>query len=100
MYPAAASGLSRALGGRLWAENSSTPYYFYRDSSSVLHRVDYDDVESLTLKYKYARQAGARGIGMWTANSIDYTNKSQVSSFWEAMKVFTAEDDMKQAVVV
>ena len=98
-YPAAASGLTKAVGGgRRWDAGSSTPYYFYNDNDDVqgggggvtttLHRVDYDDVESLKLKYAYAKEAGVRGVGMWTASSIDYANASQVQEFWEALKVF------------
>ena len=38
--------------GRIWQENSSTPHFFYRDAKAAgrLHRVDYDDSESLRLK--------------------------------------------------
>jgi len=87
-YPQMVSGLSKAIGGRRWDSKSSTPYYFYMGANSTYHRRDYDDVESLTLKYKYAKSAGARGVGMWTADGIDYRNVSQVSAFWNALKAF------------
>ena len=33
--------------GRIWQKNSSTPHFFYRDVNKTLHRVDYDDSQSL-----------------------------------------------------
>lgn len=103
-YPGAAGLLlSSSIGGRHWAANTSTPYFYYRDRSSALHRVDYDDVDSLRIKYAYARTAGHRGVGMWTANSLNYTNVSEVSSFWEALKEFEpppGEDDVANLAYV
>ena len=41
------------------------------DAKGLMHRVDYDDPKSLKLKYGYAKQAKALGVGMWTATAID-----------------------------
>ena len=87
-YPEMAAGLANAIGGRRWDNKSSTPYYYYLGTNNTLHRRDYDDVESLTLKYEYAKSAGACGVGMWTADSIDYKNQTEVASFWQALKAF------------
>ena len=38
--------------GRIWQANSSTPHFYYRDVNKTLHRVDYDDSQSLIAKYK------------------------------------------------
>ena len=50
--------------GRIWQANSSTPHFFYLDVNQKLHRVDYDDSQSLVAKYLYAKSVGARGTGM------------------------------------
>lgn len=89
--PAVFEELQNAIGGRRWQANASTPYFFYKDTKTgLVHRVDYDDIESLSIKYFYAKVAGARGVGMWTASSIDYKNASHVHNFWQALKAFTA----------
>ncbi len=75
--------------GRIWQENSSTPHFFYRDVNNTLHRVDYDDSQSLIAKYKYAKSVGARGTGMWTASSLDYNGDPDMGkTFWEDLKNF------------
>ena len=83
-----ASGLTKAVGGRRWDNKSSTPYYYYLDTNGTFHRRDYDDTESLILKYEFAKSSGACGAGMWTADSVDYTNRTQVEEFWDALLHF------------
>lgn len=70
--------------------NSSTPHFFYTNvSDGALHRVDYDDSQSLRLKYGYAKSVGARGTGMWTASALDYNGDQEMGKmFWEDLKVF------------
>jgi spore germination protein YaaH len=52
--------------------------------------VDYDDSESLTLKYQYAKSVGARGVGMWTASALDYTGDPAMGqAFWRDLKQFS-----------
>ena len=80
--------LATALSpGRIWQSNSSTPHFFYRDANSTLHRVDYDDSQSLRLKYNYAKSVGARGVGMWTASAIA-SDAQMVTQFWKDLKEF------------
>lgn len=62
-YPAALELLRDASGGRRWATNSSTPYFYYRDTNQTLHRVEYDDSESL--KAKYARDGSPGGCALF-----------------------------------
>jgi len=76
--------------GRVWDSNSSTPHFFYTHAlDGTLHRVDYDDSESLRLKYQYAKSVGARGTGMWTASALDYVgDPAMAQTFWEDLKQF------------
>lgn len=32
----------------------------------------YDDIESLSLKYRLVAEKGLLGVGVWTANMLDY----------------------------
>ena len=73
---------------RVWQDNSSTPYLFYTDNST-LYRIDYDDSESLRLKYTFAKKAGVRGIGMWTASSLNYTDTPRYTQFWSDLALFS-----------
>lgn len=66
---------------------------FSKDSSSGnTHQMWYDDPESLGLKYQYAVDNDLRGVGMWTANFLDYTDtpegEKQRSEMWGALPVY------------
>ncbi len=49
----------------------------------------FDNVASLTIKYQYAVQADLRGVGMWTADSVDYAHtvhaQKQRQEMWTAL---------------
>eukprot|EP01050_Picozoa_sp_SAG11_P036333 SAG11_NODE_13770_length_640_cov_1.249538_2_plen_162_part_01 len=60
--------------GVRWQANSSTPFFHYWGVNSTLHRVDFDDSRSLRIKYRYAKEVGARGVGMWEASCVNYTS--------------------------
>ena len=88
--PAAKKLLAHATPpGRIWQTNSSCPHFFYVDANGTRHRVDYDDSQSLRLKYAYAKSTGARGTGMWTASSLDYKGDPEMGKqFWSDLKLF------------
>ena len=86
--------LASAIGGVRWSNATGTPYIYYRAArgawdAGVVHRLDYDNPASLRLKSAYAKQVGARGVGMWTADLIDYSDAALVREFWEAFRPFT-----------
>ena len=60
-------------GGRNQGEMDDLQPQATTADEHLLHRVDYDDSQSLRLKYQYARGAGARGTGMWTASTLNYS---------------------------
>ena len=49
----------------------------------------YENNRSLAAKHAYAREVGAHGVGMWTANNLNYDNQSQYRAIWESLKSFT-----------
>ena len=54
-----------------------------------MHQVWYDDPQSLRLKYKFADHMNMRGVGMWEADSLDYTDtpegKQERADMWGAL---------------
>ena len=84
---------SGACGGHVawhWDNWSSTPYYTYTDHYKLRHEVWIDNPKSLSLKFGYAAEAGARGVGVWSAGLLDYNKTSEAAQFWEAFKSFGA----------
>ena len=79
--------------GVQWDDQTQTPFFEYElpysNGTLEKHVVYFEDGRSLRLKYEYAKQAGVQGISMWTANSIDNSNASQVADFWGAVRAFT-----------
>lgn len=69
-----------------WDKNTLTPYYSFKDESSQYRQMRYDDARSLVYKYVLAVASGLRGVGMWTANFLDYSDSStaveQQSQMW------------------
>ena len=57
----------------------------------AVHQVWYDDAESMTVKYRIAREAGVRGTGPFTFDDLQYGTPEQVEdaeSMWKALKTF------------
>ena len=72
--------------GRVWDEVSKTPYFNYvEEASNTSYQVWYDDPESLGIKYKIAEDMGLGGVGFWTGNYLDYSNKTMVEDMWSVV---------------
>ncbi|XP_068208178.1 di-N-acetylchitobiase-like [Palaemon carinicauda] len=69
-----------------WDKNSLTPYYTFKDDAGQYRQMRYDDARSLVYKYVLAVATGLRGVGMWAANFLDYSDSStaleQQSQMW------------------
>jgi len=65
----------------LWDSVSMTPYFTYQDADGSMHQVWFDDVKSLSLKYNMAADLGARGVGMWEADSLDYSDTPEMRQY-------------------
>jgi len=75
-YSNVMSYLNSSTTGRIWDNSTSSPYFNYLDGQNT-HQVWYDDAESLGIKYQYAIDNDLRGVGMWTANFLDYSDSPQ-----------------------
>ncbi|XP_054645758.1 di-N-acetylchitobiase isoform X1 [Dunckerocampus dactyliophorus] len=78
-----------SLSGRLWDDKQQAPYFNYEDPQGQIHQVWYDDPESICLKSSYVQWKGLRGVGMWNANILDYSDhpvaKQQSAKMWNAL---------------
>jgi spore germination protein YaaH len=86
-YPEIQQLLASTNATRVWQANSSTPHFMYREGGTV-YRVDYDDSQSLRLKYTAAKELGVSRVGMWTASSLNYSDTKSVTQFWADLRVF------------
>lgn len=57
-----------------WDKESLTPWYNIKDDKGQIRQMRYDDERSLSYKYMYAVSSGLLGVGMWTANFLDYSD--------------------------
>lgn len=49
------------------------PWLNFADvATGAVTQLWYDDIESLSIKYALAAAHGLRGVGVWTANMLDY----------------------------
>ena len=73
-----------------WDAASSTPYLveqhkIIRTADGLVGReIWYDDPTSLRLKVEMAKSLGVQNFGVWTADALDYTDKS-VQAMWGAL---------------
>ncbi|XP_064602320.1 di-N-acetylchitobiase-like isoform X2 [Liolophura sinensis] len=82
--------LKNSTTGRLWDENSKSPYFNFKSTTDdQMHQMWYDDPESLTIKYKLVTTLNLRGAGMWQADALDYSNTTQAAEqrkqMWKAI---------------
>ena len=80
----------RTTTGPRWNEEFGSWWFNYVDEATgTVHQVWFDDVTSLSLKYQFARAAGLRGVGMWTADFLDYSSPlpQQTVDMWKALQI-------------
>lgn len=82
--------LKTSFTGRLWDVASQSPYFSYKHKGSGdVYQVWYDDPQSLRLRYKFADHMSLRGVGMWQADALDYTDtpegKQERADMWGAL---------------
>jgi di-N-acetylchitobiase len=82
-YPEILQLLQNSTTGRLWGYEALSPYFNYVAKDGV-HQVWYDDPESIGLKVKLAHGVHLRGIGIWTADFLDYSGNNY-QAMWKAL---------------
>nr|XP_048309606.1 di-N-acetylchitobiase [Myodes glareolus] len=82
--------VNSSVSGSQWDEDQQAPYYNYKDPAGRFHQVWYDNPQSISLKAAYVKNYGLRGIGMWNANCLDYSEdtlaREQTKAMWGALK--------------
>ena len=67
-----------------WDEKSQSPYFNVLETEERRWQVWFDNPDSLYIKSHIAKDLGLGGVGMWNANSLDYSNDTQIASMWNA----------------
>jgi len=81
--------LPKSTTGRMWDPVSKSPFMNYVDNKGNTRQIWYDDIESITDKVMWAKtQNDLRGVGMYTADFLDYSDTKTSSNFWMAMNDF------------
>lgn len=63
----------------------SYSHVFQNGQSGKSYQVQFDDPESLKLKYDLAAQKGIKGVGMWNIDSLDFSDTEVGESIRRAM---------------
>ena len=84
--------LPSSTSGRVWNASLQSPYFDYVAADGRKHQVWYDDPQSLTLKYQFARSIGMKGLAFWNVDTLDYSgspaSKALTDAMWEALSAF------------
>ncbi|XP_046580366.1 di-N-acetylchitobiase-like [Haliotis rubra] len=65
---------------RIWDNVTQTPHFTYKDpSTGIMYQYQYDDPESISIKCQMAETLGLRGVGIWNADSVDYSNTTEAN---------------------
>lgn len=82
--------VNSSVSGSQWNQDQQAPYYNYKDPTGRLHQVWYDNPRSISLKAAFVKHYGLRGIGMWNANCLDYSDdalaREQTEEMWGALR--------------
>ncbi|RLN58819.1 hypothetical protein BBJ29_004199 [Phytophthora kernoviae] len=72
-----------------WDPMSESPFVWYSPEGPPRSQIWFDNPQSLQKKYQLVREFDLRGVGMWNADSLDYsTNTTHNDSLlmWSALK--------------
>lgn len=79
--------LPSSYTGRQWDVESKSPWFNYMSGGSRW-QMWYDDPVSLYLKVMWAQQTQLRGVSMWNADALDYSNAQHVNDMWGVLNAF------------
>jgi len=80
--------------GRRYDQYLQSPFYNYLAADGRLHQLWYDDPESLSAKYRFARELKLRGVGPFTFDYLDATGEKtrnpsghrETRAMWDAIR--------------
>ncbi|KAG3116253.1 hypothetical protein PI124_g3806 [Phytophthora idaei] len=68
-----------------WDPMTLTPFVWYSPPKGGRSQVWFDNPRSLRAKYVLARELGLRGVGMWNADTLDYTAVNDSQVMWSSL---------------
>lgn len=82
--------LAMSKSGMQWSEQDQSPFFNYQDpATKTMYQFWYDNPKSLKLKYNLVNKYGLHGVGMWNADTLDYSDtpqgKKQREDMWGAL---------------
>ncbi|BFZ25412.1 hypothetical protein BsWGS_28451 [Bradybaena similaris] len=78
--------LQTLTGGYQWNATSATPYITYENTiNNQSYQIQFDDPESLKIKYELASRMGLQGVGMWNIDALDYSDSAVGKNIREKM---------------
>lgn len=78
--------LPKSSTGKMWDKVAESPYFSLNDShDNQVVQFWYDDPESLLTKYRLVSSLDLRGLGMWNADSLDYSDLKMIQKMWGAI---------------
>jgi len=82
--------------GSYYDQHSATQFLFFNDTNNVTHQIWYDDSATLSWKISFATFKNLRGIGVWNANTLDYSGSSSskvmISDMWGTFPNYKSMD--------
>ncbi|XP_071788728.1 di-N-acetylchitobiase-like [Asterias amurensis] len=85
--------LKNSTTGRIFNETYGSPFFNYLNpTTGHIHQLWYDDPESLMLRYNNAKSFQLRGVSMFQADCLDYSDdpeaKALTKAMWDAINTF------------
>ncbi|KAG1689417.1 hypothetical protein DVH05_002218 [Phytophthora capsici] len=68
-----------------WDSTTLSPFVWYSPPEGGRSQIWFDNSRSLRLKYALVRELGLRGVGMWNADTLDYTELNDTKDMWSSL---------------
>jgi di-N-acetylchitobiase len=85
--------LPHNVGGVSYNQTAECPFFTYVKDGSTSHQIWFDNPDSLSVKYKYAKNEGLRGLAFWNIDQLNYNSNDtidiqRVKDMWNAILEF------------
>ncbi|ETO59366.1 hypothetical protein F444_22274 [Phytophthora nicotianae P1976] len=68
-----------------WDPTTLTPFVWYSPPEGGRYQIWFDNPRSLKAKYALVCELGLRGVGMWNADTLDYTAVNDSQTMWSSL---------------